>query len=227
MLPRAVKPTQRWRQLARKRKLRPRPSSPSIKNKPERSSPRLKRRLDSNSPKRGPAARPWSKVEALAPRDARTRRRSRSGESMSYETIAQWSEIIGGFAFLIVAIWLFRKFVLPAVRQGEISRNSDLVNTRAAARRATRRSRRGARRGRSGRSRRSSDPRARRKPTPGTSTTRSWRTRAVKGCASCTTRAVNSIAAASPAATSCASSSSSRPLTRGPRARGAATQRCR
>ncbi len=48
---------------------------------------------------------------------------------MSYETIAQWSEIIGGFAFLIVAIWLFRKFVLPAVRQGEISRNSDLVNT--------------------------------------------------------------------------------------------------
>jgi F0F1-type ATP synthase membrane subunit b/b' len=48
---------------------------------------------------------------------------------MSYETIAQYSEIIGGFAFLIVAIWLFRKFVLPAVRAGEISRNSDLVNT--------------------------------------------------------------------------------------------------
>ncbi len=48
---------------------------------------------------------------------------------MNYETIAQYSEIIGGFAFLIVAIWLFRKFVLPAVRQGEISRNFDLVNT--------------------------------------------------------------------------------------------------
>jgi F0F1-type ATP synthase membrane subunit b/b' len=48
---------------------------------------------------------------------------------MSFETIAQYSEIIGGFAFLIVAIWLFRKFVLPAVRAGEISRNSDLVNT--------------------------------------------------------------------------------------------------
>jgi F0F1-type ATP synthase membrane subunit b/b' len=48
---------------------------------------------------------------------------------MSYESIAQYSEIIGGFAFLIVAIWLFRKFVLPAVRAGEISRNSDLVNT--------------------------------------------------------------------------------------------------
>jgi len=48
---------------------------------------------------------------------------------MNYETIAQYSEIIGGFAFLIVSIWLFRKFVLPAIRAGEISRNSDLVNT--------------------------------------------------------------------------------------------------
>jgi F0F1-type ATP synthase membrane subunit b/b' len=48
---------------------------------------------------------------------------------MNYETIAQYSEIIGGFAFLIVSIWLFRKFVLPAVRAGEISRNFDLVNT--------------------------------------------------------------------------------------------------
>lgn len=48
---------------------------------------------------------------------------------MNYETIAQYSEIIGGFAFLIVSIVLFRKFVLPAVRAGEISRNSDLVNT--------------------------------------------------------------------------------------------------
>ncbi len=48
---------------------------------------------------------------------------------MNYETIAQYSEIIGGFAFFIVMIWLFRKFVLPAVRAGEISRNADLVNT--------------------------------------------------------------------------------------------------
>jgi F0F1-type ATP synthase membrane subunit b/b' len=48
---------------------------------------------------------------------------------VNYETIAQYSEIIGGFAFLIVAIWMFRKFALPAVRAGEISRNSDLVNT--------------------------------------------------------------------------------------------------
>jgi F0F1-type ATP synthase membrane subunit b/b' len=48
---------------------------------------------------------------------------------MNYETIAQYSEIIGGFAFVIVMIWLFRKFALPAVRAGEISRNADLVNS--------------------------------------------------------------------------------------------------
>jgi F0F1-type ATP synthase membrane subunit b/b' len=47
---------------------------------------------------------------------------------MDYEVIAQWSEIIGGFAFLIVMVILFRKFVLPAVHAGEISRNADLVN---------------------------------------------------------------------------------------------------
>jgi F0F1-type ATP synthase membrane subunit b/b' len=48
---------------------------------------------------------------------------------MNYETIAQYSEIIGGFAFLAVSIYLFRKLVLPAVRANEVSRNSDLVNT--------------------------------------------------------------------------------------------------
>jgi len=39
---------------------------------------------------------------------------------MNYEAIAQYSEIIGGFAFLIVMIWLFRKFALPAVGAGGI-----------------------------------------------------------------------------------------------------------
>jgi F0F1-type ATP synthase membrane subunit b/b' len=47
---------------------------------------------------------------------------------MNYDLIAQWSEIIGGIAFVIVAVWLFRKFALPAVRSGEIARNADLVN---------------------------------------------------------------------------------------------------
>jgi F0F1-type ATP synthase membrane subunit b/b' len=47
---------------------------------------------------------------------------------MTYESIAQYSEIIGGFAFVVVSVWLFRKFVLPAVRAGEVARNLDLVN---------------------------------------------------------------------------------------------------
>jgi len=47
---------------------------------------------------------------------------------MNYEIIAQWSEIIGGIAFVIVAVWLFRRFLLPAVRAGEIARNAELVN---------------------------------------------------------------------------------------------------
>jgi F-type H+-transporting ATPase subunit b len=47
---------------------------------------------------------------------------------MNYELIAQWSEIIGGFAFILVMVWLFRKFLLPAVAAGEVARNADLVN---------------------------------------------------------------------------------------------------
>ena len=47
---------------------------------------------------------------------------------MNYDVIAQWSEIIGGVAFVVVAVWLFRKYALPAVRAGEVARNRDLVN---------------------------------------------------------------------------------------------------
>jgi F0F1-type ATP synthase membrane subunit b/b' len=48
---------------------------------------------------------------------------------MNYETIAQYSEVIGGFAFVVAMVVLFRKFLLPAVRSGEVARNADLVNT--------------------------------------------------------------------------------------------------
>ena len=47
---------------------------------------------------------------------------------MNYDVIAQWSEIIGALAFVAVAVWLFRKYALPAVRAGEVARNADLVN---------------------------------------------------------------------------------------------------
>lgn len=48
-----------------------------------------------------------------------------------WDTVAQWSEIVGGFAFIIVAIALFRKYVLPAVRANEVSKNAELVHNEA------------------------------------------------------------------------------------------------
>jgi F0F1-type ATP synthase membrane subunit b/b' len=44
-----------------------------------------------------------------------------------WEVLARWSEIVGGFAFIIAAVALFRKFLLPAVRANEISKNAELV----------------------------------------------------------------------------------------------------
>lgn len=48
-----------------------------------------------------------------------------------YDQLAQWSEIVGGFAFVIVAILLFLKYVLPAVRSAQIARNAELVEAEA------------------------------------------------------------------------------------------------
>jgi F0F1-type ATP synthase membrane subunit b/b' len=45
-----------------------------------------------------------------------------------YEQLAQWSEIVGGFAFIVVAVLLFGKYALPAVRAAQVQRNADLVN---------------------------------------------------------------------------------------------------
>lgn len=48
-----------------------------------------------------------------------------------YEQLAQWSEIVGGFAFIVVAVLLFGKYVLPAVRSAQAASNADLVNAEA------------------------------------------------------------------------------------------------
>jgi F0F1-type ATP synthase membrane subunit b/b' len=48
-----------------------------------------------------------------------------------YDQLAQWSEIVGGFAFVIVAFVLFQKYLLPAVRSAQVARNADLVNAEA------------------------------------------------------------------------------------------------
>lgn len=45
-----------------------------------------------------------------------------------FDRLAQWSEIVGGFAFIIVAIFLFMKYALPAVRATQVARNADLVH---------------------------------------------------------------------------------------------------
>jgi F-type H+-transporting ATPase subunit b len=44
-----------------------------------------------------------------------------------YEHLAQWSEIVGGFAFIAAAVLLFQKYVAPAVRGIQIAGNADLV----------------------------------------------------------------------------------------------------
>jgi F-type H+-transporting ATPase subunit b len=45
-----------------------------------------------------------------------------------YENLAQWSEILGGIAFVVVAFVLFRKLMLPMVQAAAVARNADLVN---------------------------------------------------------------------------------------------------
>lgn len=45
-----------------------------------------------------------------------------------YEMLAQWSEILGGIAFVVAAYLLFRKFMLPVVQSAAIARNAELVN---------------------------------------------------------------------------------------------------
>jgi F0F1-type ATP synthase membrane subunit b/b' len=48
-----------------------------------------------------------------------------------YDQLAQWSEIIGGFAFVVVAVLLFGKYVLPAVRSAQSASNASLETTEA------------------------------------------------------------------------------------------------
>jgi F0F1-type ATP synthase membrane subunit b/b' len=45
-----------------------------------------------------------------------------------YQQLAQWSEVIGGFAFIIAAILLFRKYLAPAVRAAQVTSNAALVH---------------------------------------------------------------------------------------------------
>jgi F0F1-type ATP synthase membrane subunit b/b' len=49
-------------------------------------------------------------------------------ENTFYEELAKWSEVVGALAFVVVAIVLFYKYLLPMVRNAESARNAELVN---------------------------------------------------------------------------------------------------
>ena len=45
-----------------------------------------------------------------------------------YDQLARWSEVVGGIAFVVAAVILFRRFLLPAIEGAAAARNADLVN---------------------------------------------------------------------------------------------------
>lgn len=45
-----------------------------------------------------------------------------------WEVVAQWSEIIGGLAFIVVSIWMFRKWLLPVIVRTTEVKNAELLD---------------------------------------------------------------------------------------------------
>jgi F-type H+-transporting ATPase subunit b len=50
---------------------------------------------------------------------------------MSLEALAQYSQWIGALVFLVVAIWLFRKYLLPALTKYEAGKNAEIAEAEA------------------------------------------------------------------------------------------------
>jgi F-type H+-transporting ATPase subunit b len=50
---------------------------------------------------------------------------------MSLEALAQYSQWVGALVFLIVLIWGFRKFLLPALSTYEQNKNAEIADTEA------------------------------------------------------------------------------------------------
>jgi F-type H+-transporting ATPase subunit b len=48
-----------------------------------------------------------------------------------FEEVALWSQVAGAIAFLVVAILLFRKYLVPAVAANERARNEQLTSAEA------------------------------------------------------------------------------------------------
>lgn len=48
---------------------------------------------------------------------------------MNYEAIALWSQVISSVLFLVVLIWMFNKFAIPAVLKAQQSKNDEIART--------------------------------------------------------------------------------------------------
>ena len=44
-----------------------------------------------------------------------------------YESLATWSQVFGSIAFIIVLVWLFNRFVTPAVNASQERKNAELL----------------------------------------------------------------------------------------------------
>jgi len=47
------------------------------------------------------------------------------------EVIAQYSQIIGAIVFVVVIVWMFRKFILPALASYEQAKNAEIAEAEA------------------------------------------------------------------------------------------------
>jgi F-type H+-transporting ATPase subunit b len=47
-------------------------------------------------------------------------------EDPFYEMLARWSQILGALAFIAVLVYLFRKFLAPAVESAEAAKNAEI-----------------------------------------------------------------------------------------------------
>jgi F-type H+-transporting ATPase subunit b len=45
-----------------------------------------------------------------------------------YDALAMWSQVVGSIAFIIVLVWLFVRFVVPAVTASQERKNAELAD---------------------------------------------------------------------------------------------------
>lgn len=50
---------------------------------------------------------------------------------MSLQLLAMWSQIVGAIIFLLVAIWIWNKYIAPAVKAYQASKNAELAEAEA------------------------------------------------------------------------------------------------